>query len=60
MKVLDSYLAVKMKEQLFQMKERLLATEQQVIRVMEEKKKLEDALNEKMTMIMVWNGSEYR
>lgn len=51
--VLDSYLAVKLNEALYEMKEQLQVTERQVKSVIEEKERLERALREKVKLIRV-------
>lgn len=53
-KVMDSYLAVKMSEALGELKEKFVATENLVAQILREKKVLEQVLKEKVQLIKVW------
>ena len=51
--MLDSYVAVKLNEALYEMKEQLQETERHVKRVVKEKERLERVLQEKVQLIRV-------
>lgn len=53
LQVMDSYVAVKINEALYEMKERLQSVEEQFERVSEEKTKMEEIMKDKVHMIRV-------